>query len=68
MKGSKKLRRATKSNNGHRSRKNQNGQEKTNTSNERYKKSKWKPAFNENHLSEQSILLNQFDMLVLENE
>ena len=44
MKSSKKLRRATKSNNGHRSWKNQNGQEKTKTSNERHKKSKWKPG------------------------
>ena len=45
MKSSKKLRRATKSNNGHQSWKNQNGQEKTKTSNEGHKKSKWKPGF-----------------------
>ena len=44
MKSSKKLRRATKSNNGHQSWKNQNGQEKTKTSNEGHKKSKWKPG------------------------
>ena len=45
MKSSKKLRRATKGNNGHWSWKNQNGQEKAKTSNERHKKSKWKPGY-----------------------
>ena len=45
MKSSKKLRRATKSNNGHRSWENQNGQEKAKTSNKRHTKSKWKPGF-----------------------
>ena len=45
MKSSKKLRRATNSNNGHWSWKTQNGQERTKTSIERHKKSKWKPGF-----------------------
>ena len=47
MKSSKKLRRATKSNNGHRSWKNQNGQEKNKASIETHKKSKWKPDLRE---------------------
>ena len=56
MKSSKKLRRATKSNNGHQSWKNQNGQEKTKTSNEGHKKSKWKPGFISYKISVPSIL------------
>ena len=48
MKSSKKLRRATKGNNGHWSWKNQNGQEKAKTSNEKHKKSKWKPGYIKN--------------------
>ena len=45
VRSSKKLQRATKGNNGHRSWKSQNRQEKTKTSNERHKKSRWKPGF-----------------------